>query len=189
MAILTSIRWKMWTVQLPIDRSQVFAIEWRHCECCCIITLLYIFKVTRWNANIWNTARRQKMLKFNLVRDRYLPSNGTIAIGELRDLDLHSQDQTFSYAFPIKKYACSRCDRQICLRRGVALALLLSSGSKAKFISIQRESSNHSMRKSWEPGDIIIYRKSIVYRRCRWRHIFAVATDNASLKRGRDMRQ
>ena len=41
-----------------------------------------------------------------------LPFNGTIAIGVLRDLDLHFQGQTSSfYAFAIKQCAARGCPR------------------------------------------------------------------------------
>ena len=74
-----------------------------------IVTLTYIINVKVSGIhiilNILKTVRAgEKCPKYDFYRGLYLPSNGTIAIGVLRDIGLHFQGQTFScYAFVIKK--------------------------------------------------------------------------------------
>ena len=109
--------------------SQTFAIVWQMLY---IMTLTYIFNVAKFEMWIFGKRRElEKMLKYNFYKGRYFPSNGTIVIVVVHNLDFHFQGQTFScYAFAIKKCSGSGCPRQICLdsygpRRGVALVILL----------------------------------------------------------------
>ena len=79
--------------------SQVSAIVRRHCKCC-TSWLWPTFTRSRnlmWISWIWWKLAK-KILKYDFYRGWCLPSNGTIAIGLL--LDLQFQGQTFScYAF------------------------------------------------------------------------------------------
>ena len=78
------------------------------------------------------------MLKHVFYRDWHLPSNGDIAIGVIRDIDVHFHGQSFSCdVYALQNIAGSGCLRQICLdshgsRHGDAL--VRSSG-----ISTQRD--------------------------------------------------
>ena len=74
--------------------SQVYPIEWRHCEC-----------YTSWpwppfsrNFEVWMSRKRwwlAKMLKYDFYKGLHLPSNGTVMNVFLRDLVLNIQGQTF----------------------------------------------------------------------------------------------
>ena len=82
--------------------SQIFAIEWRHCDCCTSLT--YIFKVRKFEMWIWKTVRASEKCSNKTFGGCYIPSNKTIAIGILKNLDFHFQGQTCScFAFAIKK--------------------------------------------------------------------------------------
>ena len=77
------------------------------------------------------------MRKYDFYRGRYLPSNGTIVIGVLPDLDLHFQGQTFCcYAFKKKKIAQvsdipADVPRLVWTRCGVALVSFLVAAASA----------------------------------------------------------
>ena len=93
----------MQTSLLPSDKKSEIFHQIAPLQMLYIMSLTSTFKVTKFemwlSGKLWRLA---KMLNYDFYKDWYLPSNGTIAIGILRDLDLHFQGQTCSYAFVIK---------------------------------------------------------------------------------------
>ena len=104
---------------LPSDRksgichqigSQVFAIEWHHCECCTsrpwptfsrslILKCEYLAKCESW----------RKILYYDFYTDWYLPSIGTIANVPFRDIELKFQGCIFETLIS-RKWRATACD-------------------------------------------------------------------------------
>ena len=142
----------MQTLLLPSDRKLGI------CHRMVPLRVLYIviwptFSMSRiWNMNIWKRVKARKNAQVWLYRGWYLPSNGTIAIGVLRDLDIHFQGRTLSYyAFTINQpQAVDVPGRFASTRTALATELLLlhlkSSPNQTCCLIMQRLSLHFATR-------------------------------------------
>ena len=95
---------KMQTLLLPSDRKSGICNRMVPLRMLSIMTLSYIFKVTKFD--MWISRKRWELTKkcacMTFIQIKFFPSNGTIANVVLRGFDLNFQGQIFQMQISLK---------------------------------------------------------------------------------------
>ena len=127
-----------------------------------------------WNVKIWKTVKASEKCSNWLHGGWNLPSNGTIAVGVLRGIDLRFQRQTFScYAFAIKRLCIpvqaadvpGRFVWLVRLRRGVALVTGVARGV-VQLVHVHPPGSRQPNKEKTAKRDVTPFIELLL-----WRHV------------------